>query len=113
MQLHDEELFVLDTLPTDSQAHLGAGPRKRQRAAKGKRQTRAAAIIAASGANTQPFGSGTAYAPKRRRVAQDTGNAKLMQCALVTARLRSELRPEHALRTSHLPARPLRPWASM
>ena len=82
-QLQDEDLFTLDTAPTDSQAHISAAPAKRRRAKKEKRQTRAAAIIAASGANTQPFGTGPAYASKRRRV--DNGSAQLAKprCVLL------------------------------
>lgn len=63
--LKDEELFVIDDQPDGAAAHIPQAPRKRQRASKEKRLTRAEAIVAASSA-AKPLGRGAAYAPKRK-----------------------------------------------
>jgi hypothetical protein len=65
MQLEDEDLFQLDTQPDDAQAHIVSHPKRRKRADKTKRMTRAQAILAA-GTQAKPLGNGAAYAPKKR-----------------------------------------------
>ena len=68
VQLEDDDLFLLDNQPDDAQAHVLAVPVRRKRAAKGKRPTRAQAILDA-GTQAKPLGTGGAYAAKKRRAA--------------------------------------------
>jgi hypothetical protein len=69
LKLDDDDLFIEDTQPDDAQIALPVR-RKRLRASKEKRMTRAQAIIAAT--NPLPLATGGAYAKRKKRAAAKT-----------------------------------------
>ena len=63
---------MLDVQPDDAQAHIVSRPRKRKRASKEPRLTRAQLILKASSKDVRPMGTGAAYAPKAKKAAKCT-----------------------------------------